>query len=869
LGNKKTKIPFLVIDSGMFVKFRPILALLFIVLFNSCKNSDSWLAKQWHNTTAHYNMFFNAEQKWLETVAGQKDGFKDDFRKYMELYNYGSGDALKANLGVMDEIVKQSSTMIDRHPKSKWVDDAYLLTGKSYFMKGDFIAAQTLFEYVNSNFKSPIMKYRAQLWIYQCLVYQNKLGEAESLATTLKNDKEFPKQLQFELQKSLANIYLKQGKIAQCIEPMEKALERAHGKMEKYRLHYALGQAYQNLKKYDQAESHFAKVVKMNPPYEIAFNARINQVELLSFQNKNYQKANSILKRMLKDDKNIEYYGQIYYRMGRNELRAGYIANGVALLNKSIRNSKNDQSQITTSYLALGDLYFEKRNFEKAGLYYDSANKNLDEKHPDYATIAKRSIVLGDLLKHLVIIKTQDSLLKLAKDPVLREKTIDHLIELEKRAAAAAKEKPTPSGPAPGLLPDPGIGAPAGGSSFPFYNPALKSRSLLEFQTIYGTNRVNRDYWRINAKKSAVAGGKIDPKDTAAENPDLPKGISADRKKYYEDIPLTKEAQAEANIKIEDALFATAGVYQNSLNEPNDAIKYYQDLLSRYPATKYEAQVLYELAKLYKAQNNLEQFEVKRNELKSKFPESIYVKLLDNNGDGTKIVAEPTAAAKEIEDLYAKMYDQYKKADYKWAMETKLEADRKYSGNVIQARFDYLYALCMIKGGDQAKGIELLKQIMVDYPSTAIAADAEATVGAWDRIKAGSVSDTSTVSSGSSAWQTWDGKEELSFLLSFPRGANTNMLRSGLNDFIKENFIYETLEVSNVFISGETVFLTINNFSKPEKAKEFLEFIKAKPDFFAGKGLFEYELAWITQTNFKMLISNNRINNYLDYFKGK
>ena len=101
--------------------------LLFATLLSSCSNQESWAYKEWHNTLAHYNTFFNAEQKWLETVETTREGYKDDFRKPISLINYGTIDILKGNQAAMDEVIKKASTMIDKHPRSKWVDDAYLL----------------------------------------------------------------------------------------------------------------------------------------------------------------------------------------------------------------------------------------------------------------------------------------------------------------------------------------------------------------------------------------------------------------------------------------------------------------------------------------------------------------------------------------------------------------------------------------------------------------------------------------------------------------------------------------------------------------------------------------------------------------------
>ncbi len=841
---------------------------LAVVLISACKNSDSTLGKMWHNTTAHYNVYFNADQKWTDAVLGMREGYKDDYRTFLELYNYGSAESLKGNQGSMDEVIKQVSTMIDKHPRSKWVDDAYFLMGKAYFMKGDFIAAEDLFVFVNTNYKNPEIQYGAKLWIFQTLYQQKKFVEAENLAKSLKEDKAFPKSLNSALYSALGAVYIKQGKLTQAAEMLDKALPHTKGKMNRYRMHYVLAQVNLELKRYDIAAKHFDKVIKMNPPYELAFNSRIQLSQLVAEQGGKYAKVNKILKRMLKDDKNIDYYSQIHYRLGLNELRAGNEDKALYQFNQSLRKGAADNAQMTTTYLAIGDFYYRKKIYENAGLYYDSANRKLDEKHPDYKKLAQKSGQLTDLLRHLLTIKREDSLLRMATDVGFREKSIDNLIALEKRRAENVKNAPAPPPPPPT-----GSEPVAGGTSFPFYNSTLRAKSAQEFQTYWG-NRNNRDYWRISAKKvttEAVKGDKDTTEKTDEPVQGIPEGIAADRKKYYKDIPFSAEAKKMSKERLEEAIFNAAGIYQNQLQEDAEAIRWYETLLSRFPSTKYEAQVYYELAKIHRAGKRTAAFEQYRKKLSDKFPASLYLKLLDG-GKETTGSSEKTTEIKAVESLYEKMYSEVKDGKYAEALETKKEADQKYTGNAYQSRFDYLQGLCLIKTGKTDKGIELLKQILVDYPGTGIAAQSQNTLDAWDKLKAGSaVSDTakSTSISDAELWKTWDGKEELFYLLVFPKGSNTNMIRAALNDFNTKNFIFETLEVSPARASGSTVYISISNFSKPEKTKEYLTFIQGKPEILAAKGLFEFEMAWISKTNYITLAANNRINAYMEFFRGK
>lgn len=879
----------------MFQFLRKSAFLTFFVLvlwITACKNSDSWLARNYHNTVAHYNKFFNANEKWEETKTNLQIALKDDYRTYLDLYNYGPADALKANQGSMDEVIKDLSLLIDRHPKSKWVDDSYLLTGKAYFLKGDFNAAIDLFEYVIKKYKDPLIVYQARLWIFQSLLMQKKNNEAEALINSLLADKSFPKKLNASLQKAVGSVLLKNGKHLQGAEALEKSIQGTRNREERIRMHYVLGQAYLNVKKYDLAKKHFTKTARMNPAYEMAFNAKLNMVEILTAQEKNYTKANKVLKDMLRDDKNTEYLGQIYFKMATNYLAARNLTQAMEHFQLALSNSNGDNSTKTNVYLALGDFYNQKKNFQQAGLYYDSASMSLDEKHPNYEQISKKSLMLSDLLRQLITIKTQDSLLTLAKDPELRERAIDKQIELEKRREQQAlQNQKQPKGKGntgsgsvsntnSGLSTSAGNIAIGGNASFPFYNAMQRNQGKTDFEKIWG-KRVNRDNWRLNSKKTVNGansgnngsnegnnGAVSDSNTTIEKNP----GQGTPREKYYSEIPMSAEAQLEANKKIEDAYFKLAQIYQNSLQEIKPAIENYTILLQRYPETKYEPQVFYEIAKMQRNAKNTEQFNKYFGLLKSKYPSSRYISLLDENNSGNITNNLESNSNQAVNVLYNEMYQAFRKGKYEEAIATKIRADKEFGGNVLQSKFDYLLALCWLKKGQEEKGIAGLQQVLSDYAGSPIADQAQANLEAIEKRKKPVAKDSASGSSSgieAGLWTKWDGKEKLMYLIVYPKGTNSNMLRALLSDFVREKFSTETLEIDAARSIGETNFLTISGFNTAAGAQSLIEALKKEEELFASRGVFEYEQAWISMSNYKKLALNNRVNNYLEFYKQK
>lgn len=860
------------------------------LLLASCSNQESWSYKTWHNTLAHYNTFFNAEQKWLETVETTREGFKDDFRKPIQLFNYGTPESLKGNQSAMDEVIKKASTMIDKHPRSKWVDDAYLLNGKAYFMKGEVSAAIDLFEYVYEHFSDPEIKFSSQLWISRCLYQKKQWSDAEVLAQNLLKNPELPSSLIGEANWVLGSFQFALGKYAQAAPLLEIALVHSHGRMDKYRLHFALAQCYQFSKQFEMAEVHFNKTSKLNPPYELAFHARMAQVDILSAKQENYTKANKVLSKMLKDDKNIDYIGQIYVSMGKNELKAENINMAIKRFNQAIAQS-NNKEQKTNAYLALGNFYFQKRAFEKAANYYDSANSNIDQNHPEFEAIVQRNEILSDLLKQIMIVYNNDSLLRMAIDPKWRAEKIAQAIEKEKKDADALAKAKTANSlknqnagnlNLPPTMSDMGAATTSANSSFPFYNALTKDKGKMEFEKNWG-NRENRDFWKYVGKKSADPLTTVNDKDSISskvlvrasdikeKNIDttaLPANIPSGEKQFYAGIPMTSNAKAIAAKETENALFEAAKIYQDRLQEFNEAIRFYRQLLERFPKSENIPQALYELIKINRTIGDYTAADKWKAQLIAQHSKSVYIKMLETGGSLSDL-AKTSTGNQKIDSLFNEMLSAFHEEKFDQAIAIKQRTDKEFAGNLLQTKFDYLQALSTIKKSELEKGIGLLQQLVIDYPSSDIAVRAKDIIEAHERLKKESESSTTKIDTSETKvnFTPFKSEETLEVIFDFAKGTNANMIRAAISDLNKKQFSFENLQVETNLQMGSYNVIRITQFSKPQIAKDFCEVFQQATGYFAEKGLYDYAVLPITKSNFLMLTKTLDLESYREFLK--
>jgi tetratricopeptide (TPR) repeat protein len=575
--------------------------------------------------------------------------------------------------------------------------------------------------------------------------------------------------------------------------------------------------------------------------------------------------------------------------MGINELKAQNIPMAMKRFNQAIQLSTNNEHK-TNAYLAVGNYNFSNRQFQSAAIYYDSANAIIDKSHPDFEEIVQKNDILGDLLKEVMTVYNNDSLLRMAKDPKWRSEKIAQAIDREKKEAEAAQKAQAlaqarkdnsgmpPAGGFGGMggAPNDMPAMSSGNSSFPFYNSLNRSKSSQEFQKIWGA-RENKDNWKYAAKKTASDENLNTTSDTSQKQiskstvkdslpANIPANIAEGEKKYYANLPLTEKAQKQALLEIEKALFEGGKIYQDRLQEYNEAIRLFVELVTRFPFSENIPQALYELIKVNRLIGDYSQADVWKAKLLSNHPKSVYVRMLETGGSLSD-VAKTNSGNQQIDSLFALMLGAYNANQFNVALDIKNRADKDFAGNQLQTKFDYLQALCFIKSGNSPKGIELLEQLVIDYPSSEIALRARDIIEANTRLKAEAAAANAPKSEATMSFTAAKPNETIDCIFTFSKGTNTNMIRAALSDFGKTQFSFENLLVNPSTAVGSQNVIRISQFSKPEIAKEFVAFLQKSTSYFAEKGLYEYNAMWISESNYLHLTKSLDLNGYRTFFE--
>lgn len=134
-----------------------LISFCFLTLALSCsttrkKEDVKGIKKLYHNTTAKFNGYFNAEELIDETMLKLQEMHVDNYNSILDVYDYIEVDNPQSIKEDMDKAIEKVSVVATVHDVSNYVDDCYLIIGKAQYIKQDYIAAEETFQYFEEMF---------------------------------------------------------------------------------------------------------------------------------------------------------------------------------------------------------------------------------------------------------------------------------------------------------------------------------------------------------------------------------------------------------------------------------------------------------------------------------------------------------------------------------------------------------------------------------------------------------------------------------------------------------------------------------------------------------------------------------------------
>ncbi len=887
-----------------------ITTFVFVFLLACTTEKNTPLTRTYHNITAKYNVYFNGYEAYNRGMNRIKSQHSENYTQLLPIFPESVEAAANMAAGDMDRAIVKASKAIKIHSitvkperKSnkpmtdkerafyeknefcKWIDDSYLLMGKAYLIKRDFIQARQNFEYIIRQYPEEETRYHAYLYLTRTFIEQKNYHSAKEILDMLDADREFPEKLKKDKALVHADFNMRQKQYEDAIVNLNKAIEEIRRHKHKVRYLFILAQIHEELGNLRSASELYAEAARRNPDYEMEFNAKISMARCFVGEGQDIRDVQRLLRRMLRDEKNLDYRDQIYYAIAELDLRTGDVESAISNLKLSSEMSVTNDFQKAMSCLKLGEIYFERQDYKNSQIYYDTCMMFLPFNHTDYREIKRNSDNLNELVRHVTIVEFQDSVQMIAMlSEAERNKLIDgiiaELIEQERLEREMERQDQINS-----MLFDERRGhqqnvrAPSSGRWY-MYDPAQLSFGQNEFRKKWG-NRQNEDHWRRRNK--AI----VDDFDDFDEDmhPDSVDGRARvtnvkSRDYYLQDIPLTDSLMEVSHNKILNALYQMGRIYKDSFENFKFAIDAYEDLNARYPDHEYLLLSYYNLYLLSKLTGQEQKSQTYKDLLIAKFPDTHYANLLKN----PNYIAELEQKRREQEQLYISAYDNFMAGRCNLVNQSVQSYLENHPEGEFVPKFEYLRTLCVGKTKDTSEFKLALVKFMGDYPNNELYVAAQNILAYFGTTDIeGLIADLKArpdpVSTDQLQLIDDDGElverkmfeynemDKHFYVLKIKsERVDEKRISFEIRNYNIFTFSLRTFNVNTTNFDENHQFIIVRSFDNSRQVVNYKNMISGHSDIFGNMSSADYEVFVISEVNYNNLMQSKDLRRYMQFY---
>jgi TolA-binding protein/predicted negative regulator of RcsB-dependent stress response len=866
-----------------------------LVVFSGCSTKkNTLLSRSYHQLTSRYNTFFNGNESFKRGVNRINKQYEYDFTRNLPVFTYTNPELAKSASADMDRAITKASKIITTksittkpdkpkgQPSQKetdfynqrefnlWVVESYLLMGKAHFYKHDYPSAVKTFQFMQNEFPENLTVWPAKIWLARAYLETGRTRDAKILLDKLSLEGGFPPALKSDLDATFADYYLKQNELSSAIPYLQRALNKTRDKNIKTRYTYLLAQLYAKTNDPVKSNEYFSRVLKLNPPYEMVFNAKINLALSPVSTDSGDEKITADLKKMLKDEKNRDYEDQIYFTLGNISLRNGKEAEAMDYFQKSSEAGDLNSPQKVVTNLTLAEIALKKPDYVKASDHYAKAAAIIKSDYPGYESIMAKSKNLGNLAINIRSFQLEDSVQVLAKmNENDRNQVIDQIIakikqaEADERMAEAAlrreqQERYMRTAPVSQMQ-----AGRSESSVWYFYNQQTVNFGIAEFEALWGKRRLE-DNWRRSSRQILTQDqtgdlGTTPLQEQAMEGESTTSPTS--REYYMKNIPLTPEQLEISHNSIEEALFNMGKIFKNDIKDYKQATWSLEELNRRYPEHDRMAEALYDLHETNLLTGSFSRAEHYKNQVVQRFPQTVYANILLNPNYYRELQEQEI----RIEKLYQETFTLYEKKQYAEVVRNSTNAINTYPETNLLPKFMFIRAISNSSLGNTALFRVQLLEIIEKYPDSDVKVSSEKLLALLDTEQPEFAEKELVEEAKEIYGEQIEGLHYVIFAVKNDLTA-INQLVFNLINFNIDFFNRLNLQVITEELSQEKKLLKITSFKDRAAATDYYVAALGNNELTKDVPEDSFTIFFISETNLKVLLNDKSVEKYLKFF---
>ncbi len=689
-----------------------------ISLDNKYQDFTSYLymGNRIENFTSYFNTYFKADQDYEDAMVEYRATLISEYSRRLD--SLGITPPVSASVKEkLDKSIERASKIIQFHKNSRYIDNAVLLIGKSYYFLGDYFNAERKFNEFISKLSSSENADEAILFLGRTKIKLGKRDEGETiLKTLLKNSTD--NEVKSLAVRDLGIQAFNKGNIDDAIIDFKSSIELTGSNERKAEGQYILAKILSQYKP-EQTAAEYRKVLDYTSDFDLTFFASLNSAKGLIY-NKQFSAADEMLTSLRKKYREVPEYTQLV------DLE---IANSLYGQNK-IRDAKEKYYEVIVKYpgtVASSDAYYFLGKHEEVVNqdylnalvnYRKSASENSSsefytDSSKKASTFDRYFILLGEIKDTTaVIIPSANPDVEKYRVQYNEEKGIEQKLE-ENNNGDNGNPRNNPPPPDDGNQNGKGKGKSGGAGS----------RFTAEFQDSLKENNPS------NSPSDPTGGNPVKGNKNNVQN----------RNKVQDDTSTVKESESELRkidslkaineeLKIKEneqkkfnSYYELAEIFMYNLSEPDSAEYYLKIILLKFTDSQNQCKALYTLANFYKNNGRKDKSDETFSKIVSTYPNTVYAyesrKIL-----GLKTNEEDVSQTPK-DEIFSKAFNLYNEKKYSEAVMTLSQFESKYpqDSSVAKALYGigFIYENGLI---NKDSSVFYYKKVVERYPASEFAA---------------------------------------------------------------------------------------------------------------------------------------------------
>jgi tetratricopeptide (TPR) repeat protein len=332
---------------------------------------------------------------------------------------------------------------------------------------------------------------------------------------------------------------------------------------------------------------------------------------------------------------------------------------------------------------------------------------------------------------------------------------------------------------------------------------------------------------------------------------------------YLKDLPMTDEAMAESNGKIEEAMYRLGLIYAEELRDNNKAGETFDELLKRFPNTEKEAELWYRMYRGYLNDLEYSTSDYYKGLLLDKYPKSEYA-LMITNPESLEKLNELNIAG---EKFYRKTYSLYQRGYYQAVISDCDKGLKTYEDTPIEPKIALLRAIAHGPEFGETRTIKELQNVAEVYKGTEEATKAEELITLLNQRQAEVAAQKKKEELLKNSPFKYKPDEAQYLIVMIDKEEKIKDPKVSVSDFNRTSYRSEGLKTTKVGFNEKYDMLSVQKFDNATKAMEYYNNFVLNTKFLGALNSSKAIVMVVSKEDYSVFYQMKSVEAYEAFFK--